>query len=51
MVFMIHAITFPSPAEMDKRIGHGGHLIGDTYIITEGEPESMTKLPFEVTVV
>ena len=50
MVFMIHAITFPSPAEMDKRIGHGGHLIGDTYVITEGEPESITNLPFDVAV-
>ena len=51
MVFMIHAITFPSEAEIDKRKGHGGHLIGDTYIITEAEPESITKLPFDVTVV
>lgn len=51
MVFMVHAITFPSSAEMEKRTGHGGHLIGDTYIVTEGAPESMTKLPFEVTVV
>jgi Xaa-Pro aminopeptidase len=51
MVFMIHAITFPSEAEIDKRKGHGGHLIGDTYIITEDEPESITKLPFDVTVV
>jgi Xaa-Pro aminopeptidase len=51
MVFMVHAITFPSSAEIEKRTGHGGHLIGDTYIVTEGAPESMTKLPFEVTVV
>ena len=48
MVFMIHTITFPSEAEIDKRKGHGGHLIGDTYIITEAEPESITKLPLEL---
>jgi Xaa-Pro aminopeptidase len=51
MVFMIHAITFPSEADMQKREGHGGHLIGDTYIITDDEPEALTKLPFDVTVV
>jgi ectoine hydrolase len=51
MVFMIHTITFPSHEDMEKRTGHGGHLIGDTYIITEDEPESITQLPFEVTVV
>ena len=50
MVFMIHAITFPSSAEMADRKGHGGHIIGDTYIVTEGEPESITKLPLDVTV-
>ncbi len=51
MVFMIHAITFPGKADMDKRKGHGGHLIGDTYIITDDKPEPLTKLPFDVTVV
>jgi Xaa-Pro aminopeptidase len=51
MVFMIHAITFPAKTDMDRRRGHGGHLIGDTYIITDDEPECLTKLPFDVTVV
>ncbi len=51
MVFMVHAITFPSAADMEKRKGHGGHLIGDTYIITDGEPAPLTKLPFDVTVI
>ena len=51
MVFMIHAITFPPQADMEARKGHGGHLIGDAYIVTQGEPESLTKLPFDVTVV
>jgi Xaa-Pro dipeptidase len=51
MVFMIHAMTFPPEAEMKGRKGHGGHIIGDTYIITEGKPESITKLPFDVTVI
>ena len=50
MVFMVHAITFPQEADMHKRKGHGGHLIGDTYIITNEEPEPLTKLPFDVTV-
>ena len=34
----------PKKAEM------GGHIIGDTYIVTEGKPKSFTKLPFELTV-
>jgi Xaa-Pro aminopeptidase len=51
MVFMIHAITFPSEADMEKRKGHGGHLIGDTYIITDDKPESLSTLPFDVTIV
>jgi Xaa-Pro aminopeptidase len=51
MVFMIHAMTFPTEAEMERRKGHGGHIIGDTYIITEGKPESVTKLLFDVTVI
>jgi Xaa-Pro aminopeptidase len=48
MVFMVHAITFPSSADIEMRRGHGGHMIGDTYIITEEEPERLTKLPFDV---
>lgn len=51
MVFMIHAITFPPEDEMMKRKGHGGHMIGDTYIVTKGDAESITKLPFDVTVI
>jgi hypothetical protein len=51
MVFMVHAITFPSEADIAARTGHGGHIIGDTYIIREGKPEPLTKLPFEVAIV
>lgn len=51
MVFMVHAITFPCQSDIDKRKGHGGHMIGDTYIVTENEPEALTRLPFDVTVV
>ena len=50
MVFMIHPMTFPPKADMDARKGHAGHLLGDTYIVTQDEPESLTKLPFDVTV-
>jgi Xaa-Pro aminopeptidase len=31
--------------------GHSGHLFGDSYIITEGEPECTSKLPHQVFVV
>jgi Xaa-Pro aminopeptidase len=51
MVFMVHAITFPSEADIATRTGHGGHIIGDTYIIREGKPEALTKLPLEVAIV
>ena len=51
IVFMIHPMTYPSKAALEKRQGHGGHLIGDTYIVTENEPERLTKLPLEVTVI
>ena len=51
MVYMIHPMTFPPKPDMDAGKGHGGHMIGDTYIVTEGEPESLTRLPFDVTVV
>jgi Xaa-Pro dipeptidase len=29
----------------------GGHIIGDTYIITEGEPKCLSKVPFELVVI
>jgi Xaa-Pro aminopeptidase len=51
MVFMIHPMTFPPKADMEARKGHGGHMIGDTYIVAEGEPESLTRLPLDVTVI
>jgi Xaa-Pro aminopeptidase len=51
MVFMVHAITFPQQADIDKRKGHGGHMIGDTYVVTDKVPERLTKLPFDVAVV
>ena len=31
--------------------GYEGHTIGDTFIVTEGEPEGLSKLPLEVKVV
>ena len=52
MVFIIHPITLPSDeADAAAFKGHGGHMIGDTYIVTEGEPESVCKIPFDVTIV
>jgi len=29
----------------------GGHTIGDTYVITEGKPKALTKLPLEMSIV
>jgi Xaa-Pro aminopeptidase len=29
----------------------GGHIIGDTYIITEGEPKCLSKVPFELVII
>ena len=29
----------------------GGHTCGDTYIVTEGKPECLSKLPFEISIV
>jgi Xaa-Pro aminopeptidase len=34
-----------------KKPEMGGHIIGDTYIITEREPKCLSKLPFELVVV
>jgi len=38
-------------AEIMARKGHVGHILGDVCIVTEGDPESVTGLPLEVTVV
>jgi Xaa-Pro aminopeptidase len=46
MVFVIHPSTDYSSGK-----GHAGHLLGDSYIVTEGEPECLSKLPIEVTCV
>jgi len=46
MVFVNH----PSTTERSGK-GHGGHILGDSFIITEGEPEGLSKLPHEVIVV
>jgi Xaa-Pro aminopeptidase len=51
MVFMIHPLTSPPEADINARKGHSGHMIGDTFIVTEDEPESVTKIPFDVTIV
>ena len=51
MVFMVHPMTYPPEPQLEKRQGHGGHLIGDTYIITASEPEPLSHLPFDVAIV
>lgn len=51
MVFMVHPMTYPDKADLDMRKGHGGHLIGDSYIVTEGKPECLTRLPLDITVI
>lgn len=29
----------------------GGHIIGDTYVITEGKPKCLSKVPFELAII
>lgn len=50
-VFQIHPFTNPSEPDMQAMKGHMGHIIGDTCIVTEDEPECVSKLPFELTIV
>jgi Xaa-Pro dipeptidase len=50
-VFAIHPYTRPSESEVLARRGHMGHILGDVCIVTEGDSESVTELPLEVTVV
>lgn len=51
MVFQIHPWVNPPEADMRAKKGHMGHIVGDTCIVTEGEPECVSKLPLEVTIV
>ena len=51
MVFVLHPWTNPSEAEMKAQKGHMGHIFGDTCIVTEGEAESVSRLPLDVTIV
>jgi Xaa-Pro aminopeptidase len=47
MVLVNHPwIEFPP-----KKGEVGGHIIGDTYIITEGKPKCLSKVPFELVIV
>lgn len=46
MVFVNHPFT-----ELRSKSGYAGHIIGDTFIIKENEPECLSKLPFELKVV
>lgn len=47
MVFVNHPwIEFPAANPT-----MGGHIIGDTYIITNGEPKCINKMPLEIAVV
>ena len=50
-VFMIHPWTNPPEPDLSAGKGHMGHIIGDTCIVTEGEAESVSKLPLELTIV
>jgi creatinase len=50
-VFAIHPYTRPPQSDLQAHKGHVGHILGDVCIVTEGEPESVTRLPLEVTVV
>lgn len=48
-VFTIHPWTNPPEPDLGAMRGHMGHIIGDTCIVTEGEAECVSKLPFELT--
>ncbi len=50
-VFAIHPYTRPPQSDIDAYKGHVGHILGDVCIVTEGDPESVTKLPLEMIVV
>lgn len=50
-VYAIHPYTRPTNTELETRRGHVGHLIGDVCIVTEKEPESVSRLPLEAIVV
>jgi hypothetical protein len=45
MAFVVHPWTVP-----ESKPAHSGHLIGDSYIVQENEPECVSKLPFELMV-
>ena len=47
MTFVNHPWTEYPPGNTEV----GGHIIGDTYIITEGKPKCINKVPFELTIV
>lgn len=51
MAFAIHPSTAAPESERKQNKGHSGHIVGDVCIVTEGEAESVSKLPMEVTVV
>ena len=51
MAFQIHPWTNPPEADMKAEKNHMGHIYGDTCIVTEGDPECVSKLPMEVTIV
>jgi Xaa-Pro aminopeptidase len=47
MVIVNHPWTEYPPGKTE----YGGHVIGDTYIVTEKEPEPLSKIPLELTVI
>jgi len=51
MIFNIHPWTNPPEADMKARKNHAGHILGDTNIVTEGDPECVSKIPNEIIIV
>ncbi|MFC2005264.1 M24 family metallopeptidase, partial [Chloroflexota bacterium] len=51
MARMIHPWCNPPEAELKAKKGHMGHIVGDTCIVTEGDPESVSKVPHKITIV
>ena len=50
-VFAVHPYTRPPASDLEARRGHVGHIVGDVCIVTEGDAETVSKLPLEVIVV
>ncbi len=51
IVCVLHPWTHPRESDMKAKKGHLGHICGETCIVTEGEAESVSKIPVEIAIV